>query len=189
MRVLLLLGVLGAAAGCSDDETATNPDCVDYSSVDTMACGGPCSFANNVMPILQPSCNLSGSCHSNRVANPAGEELALGPPATLMMMPIVPTQMEIDEVHATIVNGTSVRSTLPLVTPGDPSKSWLMIKLEYPDMVNWGDAGISTCQAAFAACDETVKGCGISMPWNSPSLEPDRIAVVRAWIADGAQNN
>ena len=194
MRQLIAAAIFlaGGAAGCNDDDNGTGAaGCVDYSSgVNTQACGGPCSLATDVMPIFQVSCNLSGSCHSNRVATPAGEGLVLGPPAEDDMdMPITPTQEEIDEVHGIIVNGSSVRSTMPVVTPGDLETSWMMVKLEYPDMNTWGDPGVEVCEAAFTACDSTSKGCGIGMPWNSPQLEPPRLDIIRAWIADGAQNN
>ena len=195
MRQLIAAAILlvGGAAGCNgDDNGTTDAGCVDYSSgVNTQACGGaPCSLATDVMPIFQVSCNLSGSCHSNRVTTPAGEGLVMGPPAEDDMdMPITPTQEEIDEVHAIIVNGSSVRSTMPVVTPRDLANSWMMVKLEYPDIHTWGDPGVEVCEAAFSACDSTSKGCGISMPWNSPQLEPERLDIIRAWIADGAPNN
>lgn len=189
MRVLVLFAALCVATGCSDDETEAG-GCYDYSTVDLQACGGPCSLVNDVMPIFQLSCNLSNACHTNRIANPAGEGLQLGPPTEdpITKMPIVPTQMEIDEVHGTIVNGDSVRSTLPLVAPSDPASSWLMAKLEYTNIKDW-TKGAPRCEAVFTACDSTAKGCGVSMPQISPQLEPDRLAKIRAWIADGAQNN
>ena len=195
MRLLVPIAALvfigGGTAGCNGEENGNEPSqCVDYTTVDTQACGGPCSFATDVMPIFQFSCNLSGSCHTNRVALPAGEGLVLGPPAVDDNdMPVTPTQEEIDAVHGIIVNGTSVRSTMPVVKPGDLANSWLMVKLEYTDMTKWGDPGAEVCEEAFQACDSTSKGCGIAMPWNSPQLEPNRLAIVRAWIAAGAQNN
>jgi hypothetical protein len=191
MRVLLLFAVLCTITGCSDDETEAG-GCYDYSTVDKLACGGgPCSLAVDVMPIFQLSCNLSNACHSNRVMNPAGEGLRLGPPKEdpTTKMPIVPTQEELDEVHATIVNGESVRSTQVVVAPGDAGHSWLMAKLDYPDMKNWGQPSAPVCEESFTACDSTSKGCGVSMPYISLALEEERLVKIRAWIADGAQNN
>jgi hypothetical protein len=169
--------------GCGDDEPMT-PDggCVDYAAVS----GAP-SFADDLMPIMQRSCNLSNACHTNRTTAPAGEGLQLGPPLTEMMMPVVPTQMELDDVHACITGGCDpVRSTVPFVTAGDPGASWMMQKLEYCLDTD------TTCTKKFSSCSAvqcTAKGCGSSMPYTSPQLVQAERDLFAAWIKSGAPNN
>jgi hypothetical protein len=187
VRFLALCTCFAILAGCADDETAaTTGGCVDYAAV-----SGTPSFANDLMPIMQRSCNLSNACHTNRTMNPAGEELQLGPPLTEMMMTVVPTQMEIDAAHARIVDdGTAARSTSPLVVPGDPAASWLMQKLEYCGETQMGGSG--PCAPKFSTCSAvqcSAKGCGVSMPQLSPQLPQSERDLFAAWIKAGAPNN
>jgi hypothetical protein len=172
----LVLVAMGVGACNGDDPPDGVTTCVDYAAVDTMVCGGPCTLANDVMPIFQNSCTLSSSCHDSAAANPAGEGLKLGP-----KIANTPTQADLDAVHDFIVNGTSVRSDNVLVAPGNPAGSWLLAKVEYNDF--------EVCGPVHAACDNTAKGCGIRMPFSSEALGADRLAILRAWIVDGAQNN
>lgn len=162
--VLLTSGalLLGAAA-CSDDETSSGA-CIDYSAVS----GSP-SFANDVMPIFQQSCNFS-SCHSSAIPSPQ-EDLALGPENGIQV-----TQADLDAVHGAIVGAASVRSSMNLVTAGDPANSWLLAKVEYEP------ADLGTC----AVC---TPPCGDRMPVSSPALSDAALNTLRAWIKDGAQNN
>ena len=55
-----------------------------------------------------------------------------------------------------------------LVMPGDPDSSLLVQKIEAQD----ADAGV-----------------GNPMPMQFPLLQPSQIAVLKTWIAEGAQNN
>lgn len=172
--------VAALAAACSegtDDSTSTTATggCVDYG--DGSLFTGPVSFANDVMPVFQVSCNF-GACHSSEAINPQ-EGLALGPPcggAFDGACPREPTQSEIDAAHAAVVGVDAVRAAMPLVEPANPAQSFLMVKLEYSD---------------FDACpslDCGSLGCGVRMPQGA-SLDAPRLAVVRTWIRDGAANN
>lgn len=167
---------LACAPACGDDETTTGTGtCVDYTAVDINACnGGPCSFAADIIPIFHGACSLSTACHLT--GNNSGEDLGLGPGPMMM-----PTPMEIDAVYAAIVNRTSNRSDLPLVTPGEPAESWLLAKVEYEDL--------QSCPTN--ACATTADGCGVRMPQapSQPPLEAERVAKLRAWIKAGAAND
>jgi hypothetical protein len=180
-RTVALMLVIGLGALACTDETETAPpggSCIDYGSVDTNVCnGGACSFANDVVPLFRVSCSVGGSCHNS--ARPAAkEDLALGP----SLADPDPVQADIDTIHARIVNGSANRSTLPLVVPTDPARSWLLAKMEYPDF--------SACPDASDSCKDSTDGCGRLMPeTNLTPIEADRLAIVRAWISSGAPNN
>lgn len=156
----LLIGVVG----CSDDVEPTPAGCVDYSAVS----GSP-SFATDVMPIFQVSCNFS-SCHGSNAVSPQ-EDLSLGPPVT-----DTATQEQIDAVHAGIVGQASSESSLNLVTAGSPAASYLMVKVEYEDIA--GGCSTNGC----------TTGCGTSMPPSDP-LQASAVTTLRQWIASGAPNN
>ena len=130
------------------------------------------SFKDDVMPIFALSCALSTSCHQS----PNGKEnLSLGPSQSMG----APDQATLDAVHAGLVGAASVRSSLPLVDPGNPAGSWLLAKLEYE-----GDE-YGTCDASTQCGDQ----CGDRMPQNGSKMERERIDVIAAWIASGAPNN
>jgi hypothetical protein len=193
ITLFLALAALTMAA-CSDDESTSSTsssggsgDCVDYSAVDINACsGGPCSFSLDVMPIFQQSCTLSAVCHCAQGDCGAApkEDLSLGP-----KLGVAPTQGEIDQVHAAIVDQDSKRSSLKLVVPSDPGSSWLLAKVEY-NHESGGSCQDPPCFSGCSlGCEPGTLGCGLRMPQTSPRLDEATRAVLRAWIADGAQNN
>jgi len=72
--------------------------------------------------------------------------------------------------YANLVNVPSVEApALMRVQPGEPQASYLMLKLEGTHL----DKG----------------GSGVRMPFDAPPLEDDTLAMFRAWIAAGAENN
>jgi FG-GAP-like repeat len=78
--------------------------------------------------------------------------------------------------HASLVDTAS--SELPVmdrVTPGDPTMSWIMHKLD-------GTQGGFTAQC-------TMMFCGQSMPLGSPLLALDVRNAIRTWITNGAIND
>ena len=154
-----------ALAACNGDETEPpEGGCEDYAGI-----SGSASFANDVIPIFSGACSLSSSCHQS----PNGMEgLSLG-----QDLSVTPTQMEIDAIHAAIVGGASSLSSLPIVAPGDPAGSWLMVAIEYPtDMMNecGGDCG---------------DACPDQMPQGGGRMEQERLDIIARWIKDGAPNN
>ena len=66
-----------------------------------------------------------------------------------------------------LLHGRSAESKLPLISPGKPDESYLFYKL---------------------TGDQAKVGSGAQMPPGDP-LPPDKIALVRRWIEDGAPNN
>jgi len=156
----LLVGL----TGCGDDEPTTPAGCVDYSAV-----SGTPSFADDVMPIFQTTCNFS-SCHGTNATSPQ-EGLLLGPPST-----DTATQEQIDDVHAGIVGQAASQSSLSLVSTGDPAASYLMVKVDYADIS--GGCATNGCSS----------GCGTQMP-PADALANGDATTLRQWIASGAPNN
>jgi hypothetical protein len=156
------------AGACGGDDSGTGgsaPEmCSDFSGVT----GSP-SFKDDVMPIFALSCALSPSCHEE----PTGtEDLVLGQRLSAGLA----DQMLVDTVHAAIVGGVANRSDLPIVDPGNPANSWLLLKMAYS-------------QDELTTCSTACSDCGEPMPPPEGGLDPDRVETVAAWIASGAPNN
>lgn len=175
MKTIWIAAVaLATLAACGSSETSNSSTtstgsgssgCLDYATAKTGV-----SFKSDVMPIFQRSCNFS-ACHSATSSSPQ-EGLALGLGVSDTM-----TDAEIGEVHAGIVNGAAERSSLPLVTPGEPTQSWLLAKVSY--------SSFASCQAIADEC--APKGCGSRMP--QQPLDQADIDTIAGWIKDGAKNN
>ena len=73
-----------------------------------------------------------------------------------------------DRAIATLV-GVKARGAPALmrVVPGDPDQSYLVMKLEGTQIAHGGN--------------------GAQMPFGAPPLSPDRIAMIREWIKQGAK--
>lgn len=143
--VCLPLALVVASTGCSSSDDNNTPS-------------GPVSFRNDVAPVLRNTCGLSNSCHGSGSTNGV---LFAGDPAT---------------VRASLVNVKAPQlSTMNFVTPGDPSQSYLIHKLD-------GD------QKQFSA-DCTIADCGTQMPQGQPALAPSVRDTIRRWITEGAADN
>lgn len=147
-----------AAAACSPDPEASS--CTDYAPPAGFDALTPAvSFSTDVMPVFGQSCAFS-TCHGSNVGPANG--VFLGRDAA--------------KVHAAIVNiPAGELPSMPFVTPGDPSKSYLMRKMDG-----------SQC-ALDAQC--TGGSCQDSMPKSSTKLEVATRDIVRRWIAQGAKND
>ena len=124
------------------------------------------SFKNDVMKLFNNNCGLS-TCHGSVTAPEGG--LFLGAESAM--------RSDAAAVHAGLVGHLSSElGSMPFVTASDPSKSYLMHKLD-------GDQ----CQYN-AQC--SGKSCLSLMPSGGTQLLPVATRdVVRRWIAQGAQNN
>jgi hypothetical protein len=67
----------------------------------------------------------------------------------------------------------SSQTSMPFVTPGNTTESYLLRKLE-------GD---------FCGVDCKGGDCGARMPKNSDPLEAAQMGVIQSWIANGAPDN
>jgi hypothetical protein len=158
-----------AATGCSSTSSPTT------SPVPSVV-----SFANDVMPIVQKGCTLSGVCHG-QMNNSAEENLYLGDNVTNTPTIIV-------QVYTGLVGVASLEDRgMPLVTVGDPSKSYLSHKV-----VGDQDTLDSECAMTTPLCVlgcTTQKPCGVFMPWNGALLAQSSIDTINNWITQGAKNN
>lgn len=150
---------------------------VDVTGVDLTT---PVSFANEVFPIFQRSCALT-ACHVSPV--PSANNY-LGPQTG------TPTTDE----FAMLIDGLKTPSaTAPAmhnVVPGDWQNSFLMLKVDGCQDTRGLDCTVQDVRDCFE------NPCGIGMPnldkpsegkvFPLPEVERNKI---RAWIAQGAQNN
>jgi hypothetical protein len=187
-RILLLLplaialgafGVLSPACGGSSGSSSSgNPDCFDYTSFDGMS--PPVTFKADVLPIFRTSCGLSQVCHGNRTpATPA--QHFYGPP---LSEGATVSNADIALIRMGAVGVPSVdEPDMNIITPSDPSKSFMMYKLDADPL----SANTSvTCSTLKCAAN---MACGTGMPQAGMQLSSTDRDTVRRWIAQGAQDN
>jgi hypothetical protein len=117
------------------------------------------SFRDDVVPLVQESCALT-ACHSSKESN-LGIFLAYEPA----------------QIYAEFKKGSPTAMGEPFVVPGDPAKSYLMVKLE----------GKQATEAAKCA-GSAYPTCGVAMPPDDP-LPAAKLDTFRKWITEGAKDN
>lgn len=137
MRLSLLLTAALLWAGCGGDDSTVGPDGSDGEGALTEA------TLAQVSEVFAVSCAFSG-CHSG------------GDPAAGL-------SLEGDFAARIVGVASEQRSDLKLVDPGNPNKSYLLIKVR-------GD-------------DEIISQ---RMPPGNP-LSAEQVEIIRAWIASGAK--
>jgi hypothetical protein len=145
-----------------------------------------------VLGIVRTSCVFS-ACHG-------GPRAGAG---MLNFQPVVDGTMTLRDV---LVDQPSCEYDLmPLVTPGDPANSWLMLKLEGPHTADraitftpdetWDPGIVRRTDGTYPAsvCPLVSHGeivFGVLMPQGSgteaPVLTPVQLATIRGWIVTGA---
>jgi len=136
----IAVALLGACSG-SQGDTRNTTDSAPSETITAQS-----AFEAEIVPILTSSC---ATCHLT------GQEAG--------NMALVP-----GKALATLVNVPSTEAPgLIRVVPGDPDKSYLVMKLEGTQI--------------------THGGTGAQMPFGAPPLSPDKIARIRQWITDGAK--
>ena len=157
--VLLSVGLVVASPACSSssDDTPGTGSKDGGSSGSAVDARRPYpSFRDDVVPLVQESCALT-ACHSSKESN-LGIFLAYDPA----------------QIYAELKKTSPTASGEPFVVPGDPGKSYLMVKLEGK-------------QAALSAkCPNN--SCGTVMPPDEP-LAGAKLDTVRKWITEGAKDN
>jgi hypothetical protein len=168
MRVLWLLAV----AACGTPGPSWVPDAGNGS-------GGPCepymstgnmqtpvtSFATDVTPVLQTSCT-SVSCHGIDML-PSGN-LFLGNEGSGSAGASMVVQGLVGQASGEL-------PTMPYVTAGDPTKSYLMHKMDNDLCVYQTECVEANCMAP--------------MPDNMQQLSATTRDVLRRWITQGAKDN
>lgn len=157
--ILVSFGLLAGAPACSSESEPTlgGGGNKDGGSSGTADARRPYpSFRDDVVPIVQQSCALT-ACHSSKESN-LGIFLAYDPA----------------QIYAELKKSSPTASGEQFVVPGDPAKSYLMVKLE-------GTQGSLASKCAN-------NNCGTVMPPDDP-LPSAKLETVRKWIADGAKDN
>ncbi len=140
--LLLLAAVLAAAAACDTPRTG---DAAPPSQLPLSDGSGP-TFAS-VAPILVNNC-ATGGCHTGN------------PPAG------APHSFDLELAYDAVVGRTADQASMPLVDPGNPANSYLLLKVK-------GQAG-------------SAGGVPTQMPLNAMPLSSDDVAALEAWILAGA---
>jgi hypothetical protein len=156
--LIVVAGVLGPVAlalSCSSDPAPTLKSTSDSGAGVDARLPYP-SFKDDVVPIVQATCALT-ACHSSKESN-LGIFLAF----------------DVAQIYAELQKTSPTAAGQKFVVPGDPSKSYLMIKLE------------GTQASLAASCPNS--SCGSEMP-PGDKLPADKLEAVRKWIADGAKND
>lgn len=159
-------------AGCSEEKARSGAGANDSGGSCPRAedAAGPVvSFEGDLMPLFSMSCAF-GACH-DIASHQAG--LDLGPnfndgPADAGTR---------TQVLASLLAASTTTPDLPRVTPFEPARSFLMLKLE-------------GCQNEMGLrCTSALPGqpCGARMPAVSNELPADKRALVWRWIAQGAK--
>jgi hypothetical protein len=164
-RLVMALGAGALALGCSSSDPG--PSCTAYSVPARTDLTKPTvSFKSDVVPVFVQSCAFSPPCHGATSGDNQGVYLGVktGDPKAAL-------------IYAGLVGKPSNElAAMPYVTPGDPSKSYVMHKMD-------GDQCTLDAQC-------TGGSCGQSMPQSSSAILPATSRdVVRRWIAQGAPNN
>lgn len=145
MRCLLAAAaatlVLTACSGT--DSGSSTPSNADAGTDVTAAT--PSAFETDVAPIIATSC---ATCHLT------GQEAG--------NMALVPAKIRESLIDVPAVGAPGLKR----VVPGDPDKSYLVMKLEGTQIEHGGT--------------------GAQMPFGTPPLSAEKIAKIRQWIANGA---
>ncbi len=149
-----------AIPSCSDtgdaNATLAASECTDARPEDSQN-GGPVSFRADIVPVFEKACAFA-SCHGSAMA---ANGIFLG-------------KSDPDGVFSRMVEQRSTRyPDQTFVVPGEPTKSFLVKKLE-PTSCN------RDCQAG---------ACGEPMPKNNAAIPAASRLELARWIAQGAKNN
>jgi hypothetical protein len=195
-------GSAGTAGGRASLESGAGavPSCVDFS---TLPATPVVSFKDDVMPIFGLSC-IASSCHdsfAHKADLVLGDFSACGPVGTVCYDPNAKWKFVykaglspelLTAVYTGLVNKPSkIVSAVNLVTPGDPSSSFLLDTVMGTQNTSWYTP---QCQRT----DPSTPGgpCGPDMPLGSLSwcedgqaLSSQNVQALATWIQQGAPMN
>jgi len=134
--------------------------------------GPPVSFRQDLLPAIQRNCS-DVPCHGKETGGAAGLFLAPPPPAAADASGVLGRLVGVPSRTA---------SGLRLIAPGDPSQSFLVIKVE-----GCQNALGLTCTAQPGAV--TAGPCGDTMPQGARPLCNAERVFLRHWIRQGASDN
>ena len=176
---LLWSSVIAAAlCGCDGEEPPPVPEPAVCSGDYSQLPAAEVSLERDLMPMFGASCTFS-SCH-DRSSKKAG--LFLGDPSS----PIDPTLLM--EVRDSLLapSMTVTAPAVPRVTPGDPTKSFLLDKVTGSQ-----DGRGYTCESQEPSPADSTS-CGATMPFGYADYcaeNPHKVGAMAAWIRDRAPQN
>jgi hypothetical protein len=209
-----------SSGGSSSGSSSGVAPCVPYVS-DAGLTSPTVSFANDVLPLFERSCGLSSSCHYDpgptTIMNLGiflGCDITFDAGAGSINTCATPNPGPIvyQELVGTPDGGPPLKpleiSDMPFVTPGDPTKSYIMHKID-GDQCTLTAGCITMNMPVGTQMDTPGPGgppnwCGQQMPLNQEPVPPGAVCggstdckdpslftsdTVRAWIAQGALNN
>jgi hypothetical protein len=167
---------MAALSGCESGDRPRSQDVNDAAPLDGgAACPAPedtsgptVSFENDLMPFFSVTCAFGG-CHDGLTRK---NGLYLGPNFNDGAADATTR----GEVLQSLLAPATTTADLPRVTPGDPSRSFLMLKVQ-------------GCQNRLGlACNSALpdEPCGAQMPALSPPLTAEKRSLLARWIAQGA---
>jgi len=165
VRFFFVASSIVLAACSSPSAVSSSSSSSSSSSGSSGADAGPILFKTDIVAgVFNGSCGFS-SCHGSATA----------PQGNLFLGLQTAKGSDSSAVHTKIVGVKSGElPVMPFVTAGDPSKSYLMHKMD-------GDQNTLDSQCAG--------GCLVSMPQGADILPQATRDKVRAWIAQGALDN
>ncbi|HZU81694.1 MAG TPA: hypothetical protein VE987_02205 [Polyangiaceae bacterium] len=173
--------LLAVAPACSSSPAVAGDAGVE-------AGAAPVSFQNDLLPTFEGSCGLSSSCHQDAVTDPTAQRVFLGCKAT---NPNCLVANPAPVVFQGLMKTSQEDPAMPYVTPGDPTKSYILYKLQ-------GTLSGLESQCLPVSSDPIVQNapgepqpaqpCGAPMPLGG-SMLTDLADRVRAWIELGAPQN
>jgi hypothetical protein len=161
---LAVVSILVATLGCSSDNGQAPSD---GQTTDTGDPNVPHALRADVMPILFKNCSSTG-CHGSKNFNKG------------IYVPCCDVAAA-TALRAALMKDSRLSAGLKLVVPGDPTKSFLMMKLD--NTQNDLDAQCNDPDGVLPA-----KNCGESMPQGMRLSSASR-NIVRQWIASGAKDD
>jgi hypothetical protein len=187
---LVTLSILAAAAlpACSSASPAQAPG-NDGGQGQGAEASATVSFQSDLLPGFERACGLSSSCHQEAVSDPTTQRVFLG--CNVAANPNCSVNAPGPMVYQGLMNASQEDPTMPYVTPRDPTKSYLLYKLD-------GNLSGLESQCRPVNMDPILQNapgepqppqpCGAPMPLGLATAT-DLANQVRAWIAGGAQNN
>jgi hypothetical protein len=165
------------------------------------------SFASDVLPLFSRSCGLSIQCH--RSLDPQQSTGEWGAPLVYLGCVDSPSTVTFPcddpnpgpDVYRALVGlrdggleaGPAVPveiASMPFVTPGEPSKSYLMHKLDGDVCILQGCIPNNPLVLGTAGMVGVMSSwCGQQEPFLQGPLDEATRDLVRRWIAQGAKNN
>jgi hypothetical protein len=168
----------GGGAGGGGTGGGASAACFDYAGYDGTT--PAVHFQADVLPIFRLSCGLSSSCHGNQAGS--GGQHFYGPKTSDPAPDAAALQAIFDQ---SLGQPAVANPDMNIITAGDPSKSFLMYKLDGDPSAADATAQVS-CANLTCAADGS---CLSSMPQGGPALPAAKRDIVRAWIKQGAKND